>query len=179
MLKFNKLQEHHLEMVMEWRTKPEVTQYMFTDIEYNIRRQQEWYGRIVQDNSCRYWIIMLGEVSIGLISLTDLDWYNNRSSWAFYIGETNHRLIGGMIAPYLYNYAFDVLKLNKLTGEVMEGNENIRKIHKLHGCREIGVLKQHIYKYNRYHDVYLFEMVHCDWMRLKDKYRHCVADFED
>lgn len=179
MLKFVKMREEHLPLVLKWRTLPEVTRYMFTDIDNDMRKQELWYKRISLDSANRYWIISLNERLIGVVSLNDIQTTHKCCSWAFYIGEPDCRLIGGMIAPYVYRYVFEVLGFKKITGEVMEGNENVRKMHVVQGCRQVGEWKQHVFKYGRYHDVYLFEMLDSDWEKVKGRYVNCVAEFEE
>jgi UDP-4-amino-4,6-dideoxy-N-acetyl-beta-L-altrosamine N-acetyltransferase len=178
MLRFIKLREEHLELVLRWRTQPEVTQYMFTDVEYDLDRHKAWFAQIATDDSRSYWLISLDDRLIGLVSLHEINLHHKRCSWAFYIGEEDCRLFGGMIAPYVYHYVFEVLGFKKITGEVMEGNENVRKMHVVQGCREVGIFKEHIYKYDRYHDIYLFEMLESDWEGLRIRYSNCIAEFE-
>ncbi len=179
MLKFIKVRESHLEQILKWRTQPEVTRYMFTDVEYDMDRQRAWFQRISADRTCRYWLISFQDRPIGLVSFNDIDERNRRCSWAYYIGESEYRLIGGMIAPYVYRYGFGRLKLRKITGEVMAGNENVRRMHRLQGCREVGFYRDHIYKYGAFHDVYLYEILDEDWERLQGRYQNCIAEFEE
>ncbi|MFD2671970.1 UDP-4-amino-4,6-dideoxy-N-acetyl-beta-L-altrosamine N-acetyltransferase [Marinicrinis sediminis] len=179
MLRFIKLKEQHLEQVLQWRTLPEVTQYMFTDVPFDMEKHTAWFNRVEQDSTHKYWLISIQNELIGVVSLNHIDWHHRRCSWAYYIGEAKHRLIGGMLAPYVYNYAFHQLQMKKVMGEVMEGNENVRKIHLLQGCREVGILRDHIYKYGNYHDVYVFEMLDTQWKELGKRYGDCEASFEE
>ena len=42
-IEFKRLKEEHLEMVLNWRTQPDVTKYMATDIEYDMEKQKQWF----------------------------------------------------------------------------------------------------------------------------------------
>lgn len=179
MLRFIKLRNDHLPQVLKWRTSPEVTRYMFTDIENDLDKQEQWFEKVSADPTSRYWMISLDDRLIGVVSFNEISLEHRCCSWAFYIGEADARLVGGMIASYVYRYVFEVLRFKKITGEVMQGNENVRKMHLLQGNREIGILKQHIYKYNEYHDVYLFEMLDSDWEQVKHRYHNFIAEFEE
>jgi UDP-4-amino-4,6-dideoxy-N-acetyl-beta-L-altrosamine N-acetyltransferase len=178
-MEFIKLREEHLEQVLKWRVSEQVTTYMYTDIEPNLDNQRKWFEKISRDEHSQYWVISSRNQGIGLVSLNDISWNHRRTSWAYYIGDSNYNMLGAMIAPYLYNYAFLELKLNKLQGEVMEGNINVRNIHLKHGCREVGVLKEHIYKNGKFHDVYIYEMLAANWKDQLHKYRKFQARFED
>ncbi|GAA4718800.1 UDP-4-amino-4,6-dideoxy-N-acetyl-beta-L-altrosamine N-acetyltransferase [Brevibacillus fulvus] len=178
MITFNRLAEKHLEQVLKWRTQEDVTRYMYTDVAYDMEKQKKWYERVSQSDSDKYWVIAVQQTPIGVISLNQIDTVNKRASSGFYIGEEKYRVYGGIIPLFLYNYAFNQLDLNKVTAEVMEGNENIRKIHLLHGYREVGYYKDHIYKYGTFHHVYLLELLKEDWQQKADKYQRYTAVFE-
>ena len=97
MFKFIKLREEHLEMVLNWRTKESVTRYMNTDIEYNLYCQKKWFDNISNSKTEKYWVIAFKGKSIGLISLNDIDYYNKRTRWGFYIGEEEYRMYGAIV----------------------------------------------------------------------------------
>ncbi|QJD85202.1 UDP-4-amino-4,6-dideoxy-N-acetyl-beta-L-altrosamine N-acetyltransferase [Cohnella herbarum] len=179
MIEFVKLQECHLEQVLGWRTKAAVTQYMYNDIEYNLENQIKWYETISQSNSEKYWVISIKGLLVGLISLNGIDQKNKRTSWGYYIGDEQYGIYGGIIPPYLYNYIFYELNFNKITAEVMEGNENIMKIHKLHGYRDVGVYQQHVFKYQRFHDVYVMELTKSQWELKSKLFKNYKGRFEE
>ncbi|HHY74151.1 MAG TPA: UDP-4-amino-4,6-dideoxy-N-acetyl-beta-L-altrosamine N-acetyltransferase [Bacillus bacterium] len=176
---FVTLKEDHLELVLQWRTSEHVTRYMFTDIEYNLENQYQWFKRISNDSTCMYWVIYSKEQPMGLVSLNDIDEINHRATWAYYIGDLNYAMVGAMIGPYLYNYAFEKFNLHKLIGEVMAENLNVRKIHQMHGSREVGFYKNHVFKNGQFHDVYIYEMLAEDWEKQKGKFRKYVGVFEE
>ena len=177
MLRFDSIKEEDLELILNWRTQPKVTQYMYNDIAKDIEEQKKWLQRIATDPACCYWLIYYQEKPIGVIGLTDIDTKNKRCSWTYYIGDETVRGIGGIIPPYLYNYIFTVLKFKKIIAEVMEGNERVMKLHQFHGYRQVGLYKDHIYKYDSYHDVTVLELLDTEWQRIGKKYKKCVADF--
>lgn len=177
MFEFIRLEECHLELVLRWRTSESVTRYMFTDIEYDLAGQKEWFNRIANSPTEKYWLIEQKGTPIGIISLNGLDYANRRTSWGFYIGEERYRMYGGLVPPYLYNFVFDHLKFHKIIAEVMEGNDNVIKMHRMHGYRDVGTYKEHVYKYGRYHDTHLLELLKEQWKTISGKYEKYVASF--
>jgi UDP-4-amino-4,6-dideoxy-N-acetyl-beta-L-altrosamine N-acetyltransferase len=163
-VQFLKIKEEHLEQILKWRTSEFVTRYMYTDIEYDLENQRKWYHFIQNDPNSYYWLLRYKEDLIGLVSITDINHRDKRAYWNFYIGEPKYSMIAGFIGPYVYNYAFQRLDFHKLMGEVMEGNESVRQLHLKQGAREVGIMKDHIWKYERFHDVYVYEMTKSDWM---------------
>ena len=91
-IRFEKLQEEHLEMALKWRTQPDVTRYMATDIEYDTEKQKQLFQIISDDESSQYWTITYKAIPVGLIALVDTNWAHRNTNWAYYIGETKYRL---------------------------------------------------------------------------------------
>jgi UDP-4-amino-4,6-dideoxy-N-acetyl-beta-L-altrosamine N-acetyltransferase len=177
MMRFIKLREENLAMIMRWRLKPEVSEYLFTDVENDMDKQLQWFKRVSQDDTCRYWLIYYQDIPIGVINLAAIDLVNKRCSAGYYIGEMDYRQLGAMILPYLYNYVFLKMKLKKIYGEVMAENKSILQIHKMHGFRQVGSYQKHIFKKGRFHDVILIELMAESWLQ-KKRYQHYIADFE-
>src|SRR4051812_42073253 len=120
MIRFRKIIENDLEMILRWRTKPEVTRYMNTDIQFDMDKQRRWYEDVVRKQSpAGHWIICQDDRPIGLLSLADYDRGRQQSSWGYYLGELDAWLLGGLIPPYFYNYMFFQrdLSLKKIVGE--------------------------------------------------------------
>jgi len=172
MIKFIKLREEHLEQVLNWRTREDVTRYMNTDIDYDMAEQRLWFERVSRLETEKYWIISIKGKDVGLISLNDIDYINKRTSWGYYIGEEKERMYGAVIPLYLYHYVFMQLKLHKITAEVMSENKNVIKLNKVHGCRKVGILYDHVYKNGKFHDIVLMELLKEDWEKNKRNHQY-------
>lgn len=177
-MKWISIKEEHLQQILDWRTSEEVTRFMYTDIEYNLANQKKWFASIQKDECGRYWLMEYRDELIGFISITNIDWWNKRGTWNFYIGNMKYAMLAGFLGAYMYNYAFYDLGLKKLNGEVMDINEGVRKLHIKQGAREVGVYKQHILKKGTWHDVYVFEMTKEDWKEAGKKFSKYVVEVE-
>lgn len=177
MLTFEKITEDDLELILEWRTSEHVTKYMYTDIDKNIDNQRKWYNIISKDSTQCYWMIHYKEIPIGIISMSNIDLRNKKATLGFYIGDLNYSIIAGRIHPYLYNFAFFELGLNKLYAEVMDGNDGMMRMHHYYGFSHTATFKEHIYKYNQYHDVEYFELLSSTWKEKCMKFHKYKADF--
>jgi UDP-4-amino-4,6-dideoxy-N-acetyl-beta-L-altrosamine N-acetyltransferase len=178
-MRFLKVRPEHLEMIMNWRTKPEVTRYMFTDIEADIQGQQRWYARIADDNSCRHWIVEYRGAPIGLLALNDIDRVEKKASTGFYIGEPGYGMVSSFVLAYLYNHAFFEMGLETLHAAVMEGNDNMMKFHGMHGFVHVEKKEKHIEKYGRHHDVEVFVLTKENWLARQKRYGRYRAEFPD
>lgn len=174
---FRPLEEHDLEMVMRWRLKPEVAKCMFTTIEDDRNKQLQWFKKISNDSTVQYWIIMSGDLAIGVVNLASIDHVNRRCTAGYYIGELEYRNLGAIVPPFLYNHVFKNMGFQKIYGEVLSGNDTILKIHGLHGYRIVGVCKNHYVINGQCHDAVLIELLAEDWM-LKKRYQSDIAHFE-
>lgn len=175
-MQFVTVKEDHLEQILKWRTSEFVTRYMYTDTEYDMEKQKKWYESIKIDHNSFYWVMVYKDKPIGLVSITDIQHRHKRAYWNYYIGDPAFSMLGGFIGPYVYNYAFQKLGLNKLMGEVMEENEGVRKLHLKLGAREVGYLADHIFKYERFHHVFIYEMTKAMWETAGKKFTKYIPE---
>ncbi len=178
---FRKIKETDLLMIMNWRMMPEVTKYMYTDPKLDIENQRIWYDHILEDNTCKYWIIQVDGVDIGIINLVDIDKRNKRCSWAYYIADISFRGRGlARILEYnIYDYVFEKLKLNKLWCEVFAFNEKVIANHKKYGSEIEGILKEHIYKNGEFFDIVRMGIIKDKWSNIKNEIQYEKAIIED
>ena len=177
MFEFKKLKAEDMPLVLSWRLKPFVSKFLFTEVENDLKKQMAWFEKISKDSSYLYWTIHFDQRPIGLFNLSGLDIGNSKTNAGYYIGEESFSHLGGIIPPYFYNYIFKHLGLNKIYGEVVEGN-TIIKMHHLHGYRTIGTFKEHIKKNNVFHNVHVVELMSSDWFKLV-RYNRYVCPFEE
>jgi len=153
------------ERLLDWRTRPDVTRHMFTDIENpDIERQRDWIAMMNARDDVRHFVIEVEEGrAIGWLGFTEIDRRNRRCSSGLYIGDAlDRKRYSGLLATFIFDYCFFVLDMNKLVNQFMDGNERLIKLQKMIGFREVGVLKRHIWKYGEWHDVCLLELHRAD-----------------
>lgn len=170
MMSFVPLCEDALPQVLAWRSDPETSRYLYTDITPDLDLQREWFHKVSADHMWRHWLIRCGHRNVGLAYLSDIDWTNLRCSCGFYIGEKSFRRFGGLVLPGIVNYVFERLNFHKIYGEVMEGNDNVLKLHDFHGYRKVGVYQGHVLKYGRFHNIHVFELLRSRWEELQGHY---------
>lgn len=180
-LSFKKIHEDNIELIMNWRMKPEVKKYMYTEPELNLEIQKEWYMNRVKFNEReKYWLINVDNTNIGLISLSDIDTINKRCYWAYYIGELEYlgKGIGKQVELNILDYVFNELKLNKLCCEVFVFNEAVIKLHERFGSKIEGTLRKHIYKNGEYFDIVTMGILNHEWQAIRNTFQINNAKFE-
>jgi RimJ/RimL family protein N-acetyltransferase len=182
MISFRRIVENDLEMILHWRTKPEITRYMNSDIDFDLEKQKRWYKDVVcKRTRAQHWVILQADRPIGVLNIADYDQQNKQTSWGFYIGETDAWLVGALIPVYFYNYMFFTRdkSIKKIVGQVFNLNTKVLQIHRFHGCIEKEVIENLVFKNNQYFDVTIIEMTRDVWIAQQARFAKYYADFED
>lgn len=180
-LRFRKITENDLEMILKWRTRPEITRYMYTDIPYDMQNQTEWFGKIRNDVSRRDWIVQADGTDAGVVSIYKIDYTNYKCEWGFYMDPSaaKGKGVGNHVALNIQDYVFEKLGLHKLCGEIMADNTLVVKWHQLLGATLEGKRKQHIFKNGQFHDVIVSGLLKKDWEdKIKNKLDYIRGVFE-
>ena len=152
-IKLLRVKEKDLQILMEWRMRPDITKYMFTDPVLSMEKQKKWYEKLKQDNTQIRWVVYYDDIPIGSYYLVDIDYNNKRCEGGEFIAERKYRSLDLSISlsSNIYDYVFDVLDLNKIRGFEVE-----------------GVLKQHVYKDGQFYDVAVLAITKDRWIKLRD-----------
>jgi UDP-4-amino-4,6-dideoxy-N-acetyl-beta-L-altrosamine N-acetyltransferase len=153
--------------IREWRNLPQVADYMYTDHGITMEEHAAWFSRVLQDPSCRYWIVVCDGEDVGLANLYAIDRSHRRCYWAFYLASSSARSKGValQVECMVLNYVFDDLKLEKLCCEVLSFNRGVIEIHRRFGFVQEGLFRKHIYKRGEFHDVICLALLKEEWAR--------------
>ncbi|KLU65868.1 putative ribosomal N-acetyltransferase YdaF [Desulfosporosinus acididurans] len=180
MVQWRKIQESDLEMIMNWRMRPDITRVMFTDPVLTLDGQREWFRRIQTDPTQKHWITMVHDKPVGIASLVGIDYQNLCCKSGGYIAERQDRDFGTVIAQEtgLLTAAFDILKLNRIQAEVMSNNQRVAKMLVLNGYTQEGVLRKAVYKNGEYFDVIVCSMLKEEWAAGKTRFKYNKLEIE-
>ena len=164
-----KLSEKHLSLVYQWRNRAEVRENMYTNHKITLDEHHDWFKGISKDVTKEYFIFELDGELCGVIGFVDIDMKARSSSWAFYSGDTTRRGLGSLMEISALNYAFDILKVQKLYCEVLEFNESVIKFHRKHGFKVEGIFKKQYLRDHKYWDIYRLAIFEKEWAKCKDE----------
>lgn len=152
-------------MLLAWRTDPAITRFMFTDLDHaDAERQRAWLSAMEARADFRHFVIEHDGRPVGYLSYTDIDPVHRRCSTGSYMAaERDRRMLAGYLHAFIMDYAFERLGMNKVVNFFMAGNDNVIRIQSVLKCRPVGVLKEHVFKYGRFHDVHVFETLKSEW----------------
>jgi RimJ/RimL family protein N-acetyltransferase len=152
------------ERILTWRTKPEITRHMFTDIAFDVERQRAWLKSCEDRRDYRHFVIEFAGEPLGLLSYAGIDWVSRHCMPGIYMDlPPQRRSIAGLVNTYIADYAFLGMGMNKIVYYIMATNTNFIEASRRLKSRELGVMRDHVFKDGRYHDVYLFEKTRAEW----------------
>lgn len=182
-LHFKRVTESDAELLLKWRTDPEITRHMFTDLmDPNIEQQKAWINSLATREDYIAYVVYDDEQAVGFICFSDINKLHQRCSTGTYIYERPARIkYAATLNTYVCSYAFYRLQCNKIIDEVLGANESIIKLQKLYKARLVGYLRQHIFKSGHFHDVYIFEHLKEDWEKEHHPFgvEHVKKTFDD
>lgn len=166
----------HIELVRSWRNSQFVSQFMYTDDSISQEQQAAWFEAVSKDKQSIYWVILYNQQPAGLASITNIDNRNKKCFWAFYLGSEELQGVGiGSIVEYkVLEHAFEVLKLNKICGEVLKFNERVLKLHQRFGFVIEANYRQHVLKGGEYHDAVGVGLLKEDWDAKKEQLKRLL-----
>lgn len=166
------------EMVMKWRTLPEVTRYMKTDSTGDLTQQKQWFLKQKQKNNCYYWIIEVEGKAIGVTSITEIDKEKGTCTRGTYIAEKIDHSFEIITTIYAnqHDFVFEQLGLNRIVIHIFCDNRFVVKLNKMCGFCEKRILKQRICKKGKKYDIVELELTRDEWREKKSKWHYDYID---
>lgn len=151
-----------LELVLAWRNHPDVRRYMYTRDEIGLEQHRQWFERASQDPRRHLLMFEAGGRASGFVNLGELG-SGGIADWGFYAAPGAPAGTGRRLGRTALYYAFDVLGLHKVCGQVLAYNTKSLRFHQALGFRQEGVLRDQHHDEERYHDVICFGLLQGEW----------------
>lgn len=165
-MQFGKLRDiasSELETMLAWRNSPKVRANMYTRHEISLEEHLAWWGRVQRRDDCRYFMYELEGKAQGVVSFNAIDRVNKNAFWAFYASPAAPPGTGSRMEILALDYAFEELKLHKLSAEVLAFNQSVLNLHKKFGFVVEGIFRDHHRVDENYVDVYRISMLRHEW----------------
>jgi len=137
-----------------------------------LEMDEDWFNHVLRDTSNRNIYFGIDEIEsgefIGIIQLSNIDYVSGTAIWGLVIGDRKKRgkNYGFDSLSLLFDYAFNVLNLRKISGYHTIFNHAIIAIHKkFNGVFEEARLINHIFVDGKYHDVLILSLFRDDYLR--------------
>ncbi len=174
-ISFREIEMDDAKMLLDWRTAPEINQYMTTDVPYDIEAQKRWILNSYARNDYYHWIALYDDMPIGSVSINDFDAENERTSWGIYKGVPGFPGVGAKILPLMYNWLFFEIGVREIYTEAVYHNTKAIDLYLRHGHKFMPAKDRVIRKGGREILLLTLSLSIQDWDR--DLYKECVAAF--
>ena len=171
-LTYPKPGQEHAELLLAWRTRPDITQYLLTDIEPDIEAQRRWLAACETKTGFVHRLIAVDDIPVGYCSITTTDEAAQIGTIGVYLAEKSSRSgIASFNFIHILNHAFLTLGLYKLVNHIMGANDRVIRSQVMNGYRPVGILREHAVKYGQRHDLHVFEQRCADWLAHREKFK--------
>ncbi|MBN2167002.1 MAG: GNAT family N-acetyltransferase [Marinilabiliaceae bacterium] len=159
------LSQNDWQKTLLWRNDPEIKNLaMMHPFPVSEELEKLWYASNIEkvNNNLVVFGIELVETKelVGFTKLYDINWIHRYAYFGIVIGEKQARGmgIGKETTLLMIRYAFDVLNLNKIMLEVIDTNENAKKLYQHIGFKIEGKLKNQIFTNGSYNNVIIMAL---------------------
>lgn len=149
------MEARDLAQVLAWRNHPNVRRFMLTQHEISMPEHEQWFERAARDPNLKLLIASGGDSDFGFVSLR-ITSEHHRAEWGFYIAPDAPRGSGTRLGQAAVAHAFDDLGLHKLCGQALSFNLPSIRFHEKLGFQTEGLLKQHAWINQQFHDLVIF-----------------------
>lgn len=151
------------ETVCDWMNDREVLRFLPMTIPINRFREEEFLKTLYQDMVNLHLGIVRRQDNklIGTVSLADLEVISRHARLSLIVGEKTAwgKGFGTEADSLMVHYGFEFLNLHRVYAHVLAGHEaSLKVLQELHFTQE-GLLRQHIYRDGRYHDVVIMGLL--------------------
>lgn len=153
------------EMILTWRNQDHIRINMYNNSIIQLEEHMKWFNKIINDDSCVYFIYEQNKEPLGLLSFSEIDKKNNKATWAFYSAYQDKVGVGIEMEKLALDYAFNRLNVNKLYCEVLDFNYTVVNLHRKFGFKIEGVRKQDYCREGKYYDIYQLAMFRDEYLK--------------
>ena len=168
MIKLRRINDGDLELIMNWRMRPDITRFMNTDPVLTLEGQRKWLRRVESDPDLLYRLILIKETPAGVIDLTGLTRPDGVIGWGYYIGEHRLRSFKAAVSLEMSMYDYVFLKLHKkaVVTNTFSLNRGAIAIHDAVGSELLEERKGEVVKNGMSYDMTYQSMTADRWVKI-------------
>lgn len=119
--------ESDLELVLSWRNHPDIRKYMYTQDYISFEEHLRWFKDVSVDLCYHLLILEIDSVPRGFVNFRCDG--AGAATWGFYLAPGSPRGLGRLLGEATTGYAFKVLGLERIWGEVLFDNLASQNFH--------------------------------------------------
>ncbi|AWK90230.1 GNAT family N-acetyltransferase [Azospirillum thermophilum] len=169
--------EEHAQLILDWRTRPDIASQMLTEVPYDVERQKAWLRRCAGRTDYVHRLLCVDGVPVGHVSITVTEPAWKIATIGVLTGERAGRMGAAPLNfAYMLNHVFFTMGLRKVVNHILGTNSpRLLKGQPMLGYRPVGVLSRQVVKDGREIDLHIFEMLAEDWRTVRGRF----AIYED
>ncbi|GGO74279.1 GNAT family N-acetyltransferase [Nonomuraea cavernae] len=142
--------DHDLPVMLRWRNHPRVRAASFTTHEIGEAEHARWWAAVKDDPARRVLVYEHDGAAAGVVTFSGLRPGSRCADWGFYLDLDGLERSGALLRAWIgleravVGHAFGPLGLTTLRGEVLAGNEAVRRLHRRFGFAETGRHTRHV-----------------------------------
>jgi ribosomal-protein-alanine N-acetyltransferase len=152
------------EDTFEFISDPEVTKYTFWRVHRSIADSEELLAWLMTENFASWSIVhKADEKVIGMCFLHSFNFHHRRAEMAFNLSRLYWKQgYATEAACVMIRFAFKRWRLNRIEGTCMLDNIASARVMEKLGMKFEGILRQHSFAKNRFHDLKLYSILRCE-----------------
>lgn len=173
MYKLRELENRDLAVINIWRNDPELIGHLGATYRYiNLRVDEEWFENYMKSRARNVRCSIVDEnddVLYGLVSLTNIDQFNQCAELHLMIGDAAHRGkgIGTFAVKEMLHHAFMNLNLHRIELACLATNVVSAKLYENCGFVHEGVKRKAVFKNGKYTDMHIYAILREEYMEIK------------
>lgn len=165
--------EDHAQLLLDWRTRPDIAGQMLSAVPHDVERQKAWLRRCRERDDYVHRILCVDGVPAGHVSITVTEPAWGVATFGVLMGERAGRIGAAPLNfAYMLNHVFHAMGMRKVVNQILGTNSpRLLKGQPMIGYHPVGVLARHVVKDGQEIDLHLFEMLAADWERTRHRFR--------
>ncbi|MFA5216543.1 UDP-4-amino-4,6-dideoxy-N-acetyl-beta-L-altrosamine N-acetyltransferase [Sulfuricurvum sp.] len=128
LIPFNELDDSETMMILSWRNHPYIRKWMIHSEVISMEEHLRFIESLSNRSDKQYFLVRDAKKYLGVVDLTDIT--ANGAELGLYSNPDLHG-VGKLLLSALIEYAFETLKLTKITANVFADNERAKHLYQI------------------------------------------------
>jgi [ribosomal protein S5]-alanine N-acetyltransferase len=157
---------------LQWLAELQVTRHLAGPGARSLQMDEEWFDQAARDQMRYQWRIVVAGDYIGEANLHDIDGMHRHARSGMWIGDTSRwgKGYGSEVVRLRTAFALGEMGLERIETCSIAENVGMHRALERSGFRRIGV-RTHAWWYGgAWHDEFIFEVLHDEWLALQESH---------